>query len=238
MPGSIRILSRKKLKSLSAGRRGEGPVSKDFSRKTFKTDQEKFWAGEFGDHYIGRNQGADRVASNAAFFANILRSAQNVRSVIEFGANIGLNLEAIRTLLPKAELAGVEINQKAAEQLGAAIKGVQVYPISILDFKCKRMWDLVLIKGVLIHINPQSLPQVYEALYRASARYICIAEYYNPTPVSIPYRGHADRLFKRDFAGEMLDRCKYLRLLDYGFSYHRDGHFPQDDITWFLLEKF
>jgi len=27
-----------------------------------------------------------------------------------------------------------------------------------------------------------------------------VAEYYNPSPVAIPYRGHTDRLFKRDFA--------------------------------------
>ena len=26
-------------------------------------------------------------------------------------------------------------------------------------------------------------------------------------------------------------------LVDYGFSYHRDNSFPQDDITWFLLQK-
>jgi spore coat polysaccharide biosynthesis protein SpsF len=26
-------------------------------------------------------------------------------------------------------------------------------------------------------------------------------------------------------------------LVDYGFAYHRDPNFPQDDITWFLLEK-
>jgi hypothetical protein len=56
-------------------------------------------------------------------------------------------------------------------------------------------------------------------------------------PVSVNYRGNTDRLFKRDFAGEMLDRFKDLRLLDYGFSYHRDNNFPQDDINWFLLEK-
>ena len=35
----------------------------------------------------------------------------------------------------------------------------------------------------------------------------------------------------------MLDRFPDLRLLDYGFAYHRDPVFPQDDITWFLLEK-
>ncbi len=28
-----------------------------------------------------------------------------------------------------------------------------------------------------------------------------------------------------------------LRLVDYGFAYHLDTAFPQDDITWFLMEK-
>jgi len=55
--------------------------------------------------------------------------------------------------------------------------------------------------------------------------------------VSIPYRGHSDKLFKRDFAGEILDQFSDLRLVDYGFVWHRDNLFPQDDISWFLLEK-
>jgi spore coat polysaccharide biosynthesis protein SpsF len=97
--------------------------------------------------------------------------------------------------------------------------------------------DLVLVKGVLIHLNPDVLASVYELLRAASSRYICIVEYYNPSPVTIPYRGHTDRLFKRDFAGELLARYPELRLLDYGFVYHGDPNFPQDDLTWFLLEK-
>jgi spore coat polysaccharide biosynthesis protein SpsF len=44
-------------------------------------------------------------------------------------------------------------------------------------------------------------------------------------------------LFKRDFAGELLDRFSDLRLIDYGFVYRRDTHFPLDDISWFLFEK-
>lgn len=90
---------------------------------------------------------------------------------------------------------------------------------------------------VLIHINPDMLTSVYEKLYECSNKYILIAEYYNPTPVNVSYRGHEERLFKRDFAGEMLDKYKDLKLTDYGFLYHRDNNFPLDDITWFLLEK-
>jgi spore coat polysaccharide biosynthesis protein SpsF len=74
-------------------------------------------------------------------------------------------------------------------------------------------------------------------MYRSSARYICVAEYYNPKPVGVYYRKHKRMLFKRDFAGEILEMFKDVVLLDYGFVYHRDIHFPQDDLTWFLLEK-
>lgn len=202
----------------------------------FKTDQENFWAGEFGDVYSGRNIGENWIAANTALFAKIIARTSNVRSLIEFGANIGLNLRALRNLLPAAEMTAIEINSMAVEQL-AVWGGAEVLNQSILDFKPTRQWDFALIKGVLIHINPDYLPQVYDALYASSGRYICIVEYYNPTPVTVPYRGHEKRLFKRDFSGEMLDRFKDLRLTDYGFSYHRDPVFPQDDTSWFLLEK-
>jgi pseudaminic acid biosynthesis-associated methylase len=94
-----------------------------------------------------------------------------------------------------------------------------------------------MIKGVLIHINPAELPQVYDKLVSATGRYLLVAEYYNPVPVDILYRGHSDRLFKRDFAGEIMDRHVQMKLLDYGFVYHRDPQFPDDDFTWFLMEK-
>ena len=95
----------------------------------------------------------------------------------------------------------------------------------------------MLTKGVLIHINPEYLDQVYDSIYKSCAKYICVCEYYNPTPVEVNYRGYQGKLFKRDFAGDILDRFSDLRLIDYGFVYHRDNQFPQDDATWFLLEK-
>ena len=109
--------------------------------------------------------------------------------------------------------------------------------MSILDFKPDKAWDLVLSKGVLIHIDPDDLPKAYELMYNSSSRYLLICEYYNPTPINMEYRGHTGKLFKRDFAGELLDRYADLTLLDYGFSYRRDPNFPQDDLNWFLLEK-
>jgi pseudaminic acid biosynthesis-associated methylase len=204
---------------------------------TFKTEQEAFWAGEFGTAYIGRNQGDALLASNLNFFAKALRQARVVRDCIEFGANIGMNLKALKLLFPAQEQFGIEINAEAARQLAEVIPAGNVWQQSILEHVPARSFDLVLIKGVLIHMNPEVLPQVYDKLVQATGKYLLVAEYYNPAPVAIPYRGHTDRLFKRDFAGEVMDRHPALSLVDYGFAYRRDPNFPQDDITWFLMEK-
>ena len=199
------------------------------------TDQEDFWAGEFGDAYIERNVGEDVLASKTALFGRILSATEGVQSVIEFGCNVGVNLAALRRLLPKAELSGLEINREAARQAGES--GFSVLTGSLLGYRSERHYDLALTSGVLIHIAPDRVTDAYDAVYGACGRYLCIAEYYNPTPVEVSYRGHQRRLFKRDWAGELLDRFSDLRLVDYGFVYHRATQFPADDITWFLLER-
>ena len=204
---------------------------------TYKTDQEAFWAGEFGTGYIARNQGDALLASNLHFFGKALRQARSVASCVEFGANIGMNLRALKLLYPAQEQFGVEINAQAARQLGEVIPPQNVAQQSILVYEPARTFDLVLIKGVLIHIHPDTLPEVYDKLHQAVGKYLLVAEYYNPSPVAISYRGHSDKLFKRDFAGEIMDRHPDLVLIDYGFAYRRDPNFPQDDITWFLMEK-
>ena len=202
-----------------------------------QTEQEIFWSGDFGDEYIDRNQGDQLLASNLNFFNDALSSCSKIQSCVEFGANIGMNLRALQLLFPGIHCSGIEINKTAAAELGNLIGHDAVFNGAISDFEPNKQADLALIKGVLIHINPQQLDVVYEKLYETSSRYILVAEYYNPSPVSISYRGHSDKLFKRDFAGEMLDIYPNLDLVDYGFAYHRDNKYPQDDITWFLMEK-
>ena len=139
-------------------------------------------------------------------------------------------------LLPDAALTGVEINAKAVNEL-AKLQLVTVHHQSLLDYSSSSTHDLTLCKGVLIHIDPAQLSRAYETIHASSSRYICFAEYYNPTPTTVPYRGCNNALFKRDFAGDMLDKYPDLVLVDYGFVYHRDANFPQDDVTWFLMEK-
>ncbi len=204
---------------------------------TRKTEQEVFWETEFGNDYILRNQGPAAVASSVAFFSKIISKTTKPGSVLELGSNIGVNLAAMEQLLPDASLSAVEINREAAEHLERTLPRVELHCTSILEFEPARQWDLVFSKGVLIHLNPQELPRVYDLMFEASSQYIMVAEYYNPIPVELPYRGHEGKLFKRDFAGELMDRHSTLTLVDYGFAYHRDNCFPQDDLNWFLLEK-
>lgn len=204
---------------------------------SFRTEQEAFWAGSFGSEYISRNQGDALLAANLDFFSKALRCARGITDCIEFGANVGMNLRALRLLFPSMEQHAIEINPDAARVLRGVLRPEAVFEGSILDFMPVASRDLVLIKGVLIHIDPGSLADVYARLAGASRRYVLMCEYYNPSPVAIPYRGHSDRLFKRDFAGEFMDAHPTFRLVDYGFAYRRDPNFPQDDITWFLMER-
>ena len=204
--------------------------------KCYETDQENFWSGKFGDDYVDRNSGKAILALKTGIFARMLRKAERIKTSLEPGSNIGLNEKALQRLFPDIQMDVVEINEKAANEC-RKIENVNVHLGSILEFATDKTYDLTFSCGVMIHISPEKLPVVYRCLHGHSKKYILVSEYYNPTPVEVTYRGHSDRLFKRDFAGEMLDMFPDLHLIDYGFIYHRDPSFPADDGTYFLMEK-
>lgn len=197
--------------------------------------QERAWASDFGNQYVDRNTG--RVPANRHFFRKALAQARGINSVLEIGCGVGENLSALRQLYPVAHLEGIEINEKAAgiaREHGHLVRNVSILDYIANESLCK--CDLTLSKGVLIHVPPSELGSAYHLLVQASIRWILIAEYYSPKPVEIEYRGQAGLLWKRDFAGELLNVYQELRLVDYGWVYHRDPY-PQDDLTWMLLEK-
>lgn len=205
----------------------------------YKTNQESFWAGEFGNEYITRNEDTPRTrAGNLFYFSKILEKVSSLpESIIEFGANIGLNLRALKLLLPDAHLAAVEINESAVARMKRDRVGNEVFHASLLEFSSPRKYEMAIIKGVLIHVSPDSLSLVYQKLADVSSRYVLISEYYNRRPEAISYRGHHEKLFRRDFGGDFMETNKDFKLIDYGFSYHRDARENQDDLTWFLFER-
>ena len=128
---------------------------------------------------------------------------------------------ALKRLYNDIELTGYEINAEAAAQ--ARKRDIaNIVTRSILEPITEKPVDLTFTVGVLIHIDPNDLELVYENLFNGSSKYILIAEYYNPNPVMIPYHGENDRLFKRDFAGDLIDHFG-MNLVDYGFVYRRDN---------------
>lgn len=202
----------------------------------YRTEQEDFWAGEFGTEYIKRNSYENFFQKKMYLWKRMLEKVSSVTSCIEFGSNIGLNLMVLQNLFPGMEGSAVEINPNACKQLRNIVPPVTVWEDSILNFKPEKTYDLSFTAGVLIHINPDELKKVYANLYHSSQKYIIINEYYSLNPVEINYRGYTSRLFKRDFASEFMDLYPDCRLVDYGFFYHRDPNCSEDS-NYFVFEK-
>ena len=196
--------------------------------------QEKFWQGNFGNSYVGRSKHKSILKNNFYFFKKVFRK-KKIKSLVELGPNVGNNIIALNKLFNNLKISAVEINKKACGYL-RKIKNVKVFNDSILEFNAEDRFDLVLIKGVMIHVHPKNLKKLYKTTDRLAKKYILICEYYNPYPISISYRGYKNKLFKNDYAGEFLKLYKNYQLIDYGFNYHLDKY-PLDDSNWFLLKK-
>lgn len=193
----------------------------------------EFWAGKDGDEYHQRQTVTDKA--NVNYFARAMHH-YDPASAIELGCGDGRNMKALLQLHPLMRITGVDVNdsalQKAAEY-GRPLKLSADSPTMGLHLSNA---DLTYTKGLLIHVPPEQLPQVYDNLYHLSNHLILIGEYYAPQRTEILYRGQTGKLWKADFAGELMDRYPDLKLIDYGFHYHRD-FYPQDDITWFVMRK-
>jgi|TARA_B100001093_G_C26847243_1_gene1023440 spore coat polysaccharide biosynthesis protein SpsF len=195
-----------------------------------KTIQEKTWKGKFGVNYSIRNKG---IKKN--FLRKIIDKKIKIKSVFEFGTNIGNNLDIIKSINKNTLTSGVEINQFASEI--ARKKGHKIINKSIFELEnAKKKFDLTMTIGVLIHVNPHQLKFIYKKLFEYSKKYILICEYFNDKPVTIKYRGKFNLLFKRDFAKEIKDKYN-LKIVDYGFVWSEDKNYNMDNYNWFLLKK-
>lgn len=204
---------------------------------------EEFWAGKNGADYLARNPMNEAVLARAKHFLfRALAKAELPHlihgRVMELGANHGVNLRALRDLLGKnVRLHGIEINPQAyAELAQVADLAVNTTFLDPVPAVAEEKYDLVFTKGVLIHLSPSDLPRALEVLYTMSRRYILTAEYHSPRLEMVPYRGVENRLWKGPYAEMLLQAYPDLALRDYGFVSRLDAY-PQDDLTYFLLEK-
>ncbi|MGH6822951.1 MAG: class I SAM-dependent methyltransferase, partial [Methylocella sp.] len=84
-----------------------------------ETEQAAYWRGQFGDDYVRRNPlNATALRNRVAMWARILTllAGSPPRSILEVGANIGINMAALAQL-SGAELHGVEPNSTARDVL-------------------------------------------------------------------------------------------------------------------------
>jgi pseudaminic acid biosynthesis-associated methylase len=205
-----------------------------------ETDQLKFWRGDFGNAYTDRNTSeAAHLRARVAMWAPIMASLTGAppRSILEVGANIGNNLRALRQLTD-AEFFAVEPNEKARGVLvdegvvpAANVRDGIAAAIDLAD----GVADLAFTSGVLIHIHPDDLEASCREIHRVAARYIVCIEYFSDTPEEISYRGHDERLFKRDFGGYWLDLFPRMKTVNYGFAWKRLTGL--DNLTWWVFRK-
>ena len=194
------------------------------------TDQEKYW--QENDEYHARSPGDEEA--NYHFFRQSLANSglKYDCSILELGCGTGANLRALNRCYSYTKLTGLDLNQDALAKMPSYARAVNA---SVIDWEPDDEWDLVVTKGLLIHVAPDDLPRAYATILKAASRLVLICEYFSPQTRMIPYRGENDRLWARDHAGELIDQHG-LKLVDYGFVSKRDQH-PQDDLTWWLLEK-
>jgi pseudaminic acid biosynthesis-associated methylase len=204
------------------------------------TPQEKLWRGEFGDQYVGRNGLSDeKLALLTAHWAKVLGclDGEPPKSILEVGANIGLNLRAMRRLTT-ADFYAVEPNATAR---GILTQDGVVPAERVLDSVASDIAlpdasvDLAFTCTVLIHVHPDDLLAACREIHRVSRRYVVCVEYFADSVQEVPYRGNRDALFKRDFGSFYLDNFPDLKLVDYGFAWKRLT--SVDNCTWWVFEK-
>ncbi|MCZ7660926.1 MAG: methyltransferase domain-containing protein [Xanthobacteraceae bacterium] len=207
---------------------------------TSSTPQAEFWRGDFGNAYTDRNVASPaQMQARLALWSEILSHTISAppATILEVGANLGINLRALR-LLSSARCLALEPNDKArailvrdgvvaAEDVCGGLASEIPFPDGAAD--------LAFTSGVLIHIHPDHLAASLGEIHRCARRWIACVEYFSDKPETIPYRGHEERLFKRDFGGLWMDTFPDLRIVAYGFAWKRVTGL--DNLTWWLFEK-
>lgn len=190
-------------------------------------ETELFWSGTFGNEYTQRCQIDPETRKD--FWKSAIEYC-TPEKVLEVGCNRGHNLIAIQMLAPDIDTYGVDVNGTAVNEARAQGVGAQLASAkSIANIFGSGSMDLVFTAGVLIHVAPDDLQEVMQAMVDTSARYVLAIEYMAEEETEVEYRGHAGKLWKRPF-GKLFEGMG-LTLLSTGVA----GGF--DQCEYVLLEK-
>lgn len=209
-------------------------------QRVHPTSQLDAWRGEFGDDYVDRNEVSDdALAARVAMWTRILRPLEEdpPHSILEIGANIGVNLRALRGLTT-ARLMALEPNAGARRRLvddGVAAQDDVYDGFAAAIPLTSGAADMVFTSGVLIHIAPDDLLASCAEVHRVAGKYIVCIEYFSDRPEEVRYRGRDGLLFKRDYGDFWMTQFSDLELVDYGFFWRRATGL--DNLTWWLFRK-
>ncbi|MEO6054535.1 MAG: pseudaminic acid biosynthesis-associated methylase [Chthoniobacterales bacterium] len=206
----------------------------------------KQWSNEFGADYRDRNKlDAATVLQAQQVFSRVFEEASltgEVRSVLEVGCNVGINLAGLRKMQPnsaKLQLSAIEPNkqtcQTARENADLSLDRIECSDCYSMPFPDGH-FDLVFTAGVLIHIPPNRLEEAMREITRVSKRFVMCMECFSHQPEEVTYHGQQGLLWKCDFGGKYLDTVSSLTTRKYGFIWMRE--FPHyDDLNWWVFEK-
>ncbi|MFH1506868.1 MAG: pseudaminic acid biosynthesis-associated methylase [Candidatus Omnitrophota bacterium] len=193
------------------------------------------WEGEFGKEWSIRNY-MERAKLRESFWSELLKYVPKVRSVLEIGCNVGMNLQALHKANQGLKITGLEPNNYAFQEAKKIAKGRwSVLNDDVLNATIDKKVDLVFTCTVLIHIDPNDMESVLRKIYDLSNSYILAMEYYWPWPIikEIRYRGLKNALWKRDFGALWLKYFK-LEVIEVGYIGDLCGF---DRTTWWLFKK-
>lgn len=158
----------------------------------------------------------------------------NISKILEVGSNVGHNLVSL-SRIKDYQLVGLEPSKYAVLQGRSSTNLISILEGNIFDIPFKDgYFDLVFSCGVLIHISIEDLPKAMDEMYRVSNRYLLVVEYFAEKETVIPYHGHNNMLWKRDFKKHFEERFPKMKLLKSGYWDKADGF---DRTHWWLFEK-
>lgn len=194
-------------------------------------DVEQLFAGDFGVAYTERNSAVN--PKKPAFFHDLFRR-HGIHRILECGSNIGLNLTDCLAD-PDMDVWGIDIQRHAIEQAWASRRGGNFVVGSIFDLPFRDgHFDIAFTSGVLIHVPTAGLGDVLREMYRVSKRWLMCVEYHDEQEVTVPWRGQAEALWRRNYRQVVLETLPDLIVVEEGYKTADEGF---DRAHWHLFRK-
>tara|TARA_B110000495_G_C23003037_1_gene592162 strand:- start:1276 stop:1920 length:645 start_codon:yes stop_codon:yes gene_type:complete len=170
--------------------------------------QAKTWAGNFGDDYVERNISVDMVNADYVkltgleydeIFSDFFQDLDKDLDILELGCNVGNNLSILKSLEFK-NLHGIDINSKSIDIAKSRYSDIHFHNSSIesCEFPAQN-FDLVFTAGVLIHINPNTLPDIIKKILSLSKQYVFGFESFSESTSKVFYQNSNNLYWKQNF---------------------------------------